>query len=65
MTILIASSAEQQLTISEEIKSNTINVLDISEKTASLSNDLSESSSSLEGLAVSMQDLVSRFKITI
>jgi len=59
----IASAAEEQSAVAEEINRNVVNVRDISLNTAENANQTTQSSSSLKEVASQLQVLVSEFKV--
>lgn len=59
----IASAAEEQSSVAEEINRNVVNVRDIAEKTVDNANSTAESSESLKNVALQLQSLVAEFKV--
>jgi methyl-accepting chemotaxis protein len=59
----IASAAEQQSAVTEEINRSILNVRDISEQTASASEETASSSIELARLGGQLQDMVSKFSV--
>ena len=63
MTMQIASSAEQQTAVTEEINRNIIHISDISLQTAAVSEHTTVAADNLHRLSQNLQDLVTQFKI--
>jgi len=63
MNAQIASAAEEQSCVAEEINRNVMNVSDIAKHTLSNANQTAESSVSLKGVALQLQSLVAEFKV--
>jgi len=63
MNIQIASAAEEQSAVSEEINKNVTNISQISEQTASGAEQTTTSADELARLASELQNLVGQFKI--
>jgi methyl-accepting chemotaxis protein len=59
----IASAAEQQSAVAEEINRSVLNVRDISEQTAGASDETAASSIELARLGHELDDLVKRFRL--
>lgn len=59
----IASAAEQQSSVAEEINRNVVNIVDLSNDTAQASEQTSQASAELSTLAEQLKLLVHRFKI--
>ena len=59
----IASAAEQQSSVAEEINRNVVNIVDLSNDTAQASEQTSQASAELHTLAEQLKQLVHRFKI--
>ena len=59
----IASAAEEQSSVAEEINRNVVNVRDIAEQTVNNASKTAENSVSLKGVASQLQSLVSEFKV--
>ena len=59
----IASAAEEQSSVAEEINRNVVNVRDIAEHTAENTNQSAQSSVALKGVAAQLQSLVAEFKV--
>ena len=59
----IASAAEQQIAVAEEINRSVLNVRDISEQTAGASDETAASSIELARLGHELDDLVKRFRL--
>ena len=59
----IASAAEQQSSVAEEINRNVINIVDLSSNTAQASEQTSQASAELNNLAGQLKQLINRFKI--
>lgn len=59
----IATAAEEQSSVSEEINRNVINIQDISEQTASGAEQTATASAELARLGEQLQDLVGQFKV--
>ncbi|MBB1487434.1 methyl-accepting chemotaxis protein [Oceanospirillum sediminis] len=59
----IASAAEQQSSVAEEINRNVINIVDLSGNTAQASQQTSQASAELNNLAGQLKQLINRFKI--
>jgi methyl-accepting chemotaxis protein len=62
MNTMIASAAEEQSSVTEEINKNIVAISQLAEKTTEASNQTSNSSSQLTELAQDLQVLVSKFK---
>ncbi len=63
MNSQIATAAEQQSAVAEEINRSVLNVRDISEQTAAASEETAASSTELARLGTHLQSLVGRFRI--
>jgi len=63
MNSQIATAAEQQSAVAEEINRSVLNVRDISEQTAAASEETAASSTELARLGTHLQTLVGRFRI--
>ena len=63
MNSQIATAAEQQSAVAEEINRSVLNVRDISEQTSSASEETAASSAELARLGIYLQTLVGRFRI--
>ena len=59
----IASAAEEQSSVAEEINRNVVNVRDIAENTVGNANQTAESSTALKNVAAQLQSLVAEFKV--
>jgi methyl-accepting chemotaxis protein len=59
----IASAAEEQSSVAEEINHNVVNVRDIAERTVTNADKTAKSSVMLNGVASQLQELVSEFKV--
>ena len=59
----IATAAEEQSQVAEEINRNIVNINDVAQTTAEDSNKTAQSSDELIGLAVELKELTSRFKV--
>ena len=59
----IASAAEEQTAVAEEINRSVLNVRDISEQTSSASEETASSSAELARLGIYLQTLVGRFRV--
>jgi methyl-accepting chemotaxis protein len=59
----IATAAEEQSAVTDEINRSVMNVRDISEQTSSASEETAASSVELARLGVHLQGLVGRFKV--
>ena len=59
----IATAAEEQSAVAEEINRSVVNVRDISEQTATASDETAASSIELARLGNELQGLVSRFRV--
>ena len=59
----IATAAEQQSAVAEEINRSVLNVRDVSEQTSAASEETAASSAELARLGVYLQSLVGRFKV--
>ena len=59
----IAAAAEQQSAVAEEISRSVVSVRDISEQTASASDETAKSSLQLKHLGTQLQTMVSRFRV--
>jgi len=60
----IASAAEQQSSVAQEINKNVVNVRDIAEHTVTHANKTAESSEMLKGVAAQLQSLITEFKVS-
>lgn len=63
MNTQIASAAEEQSSVAEEINRNVVNINDMAEMISDGSQQTAKSSNDLEGLASQLQNVVSRFRI--
>jgi methyl-accepting chemotaxis protein len=63
MNSQIATAAEQQSAVAEEINRSVLNVRDISEQTAAASEETATSSTELARLGTHLQALVGRFRV--
>ena len=63
MNSQIATAAEQQSAVAEEINRSVLNVRDISEQTSSASEETASSSAELARLGIYLQTLVGRFRV--
>ena len=63
MNSQIATAAEQQSAVAEEINRSVLNVRDVSEQTSSASEETAASSAELARLGIYLQSLVGRFRI--
>ena len=63
MTAQIASAAEEQSAVSEEINRNISNISQISDNNATGSTQTSAASTQLAGLSVELQQMLSRFRV--
>ncbi|MGY2288806.1 methyl-accepting chemotaxis protein [Pseudomonas sp. SDO528_S397] len=63
MNLQIATAAEQQTAVAEEINRSVLNVRDVSEQTSAASEETAASSAELARLGVYLQSLVGRFRI--
>jgi len=63
MNTQIASAAEEQSAVAEEINRNVVNINDMAEMISDGSQQTAKSSNDLEGLASQLQSVVSRFRI--
>ncbi len=63
MNTQIASAAEEQSAVAEEINRNVVNISQISSETAMDANDMTSISSDLAGQAMDLQELIGRFKL--
>lgn len=63
MNMQIATAAEEQSSVAEEINRSVINVNNIADQSASAVEEMAASSADLARLGQSLQDLVSRFRI--
>jgi methyl-accepting chemotaxis protein len=63
MNTQIATAAEEQSSVAEEINRNITNVSQLGEQNATASNETTASSEELARMAQHLQDLISRFKI--
>ncbi|MGR3887183.1 HAMP domain-containing protein [Pseudomonas sp. 1152_12] len=63
MNSQIATAAEQQSAVAEEINRSVLNVRDVSEQTSSASEETAASTAELARLGIYLQTLVGRFKI--
>lgn len=63
MNLQIATAAEQQSAVAEEINRSVLNVRDVSEQTSAASEETAASSVELARLGTHLQSLVGRFKV--
>ena len=63
MNTQIASAAEEQTAVAEEINRNIVNITQVSNETAVAANATTEASSNLAGLAMELQGLVGQFRL--
>lgn len=63
MSTQIASAAEEQSAVAEEINRNLIRINGIGEQSADASRQSSQAASELSGLSPELRTLVGRFKI--
>ncbi len=63
MNIQIATAAEEQSAVAEEINASVVNVNNIADQSAAAVEETSASSAELARLGQSLQSLVARFKI--
>ena len=63
MNAQIATAAEQQSAVAEEVNRSVLNVRDISEQTAAASEETATSSTELARLGIHLQTLVGRFQV--
>lgn len=63
MNMQIASAADEQSAVAEEINKNIISINDVAEESATAANQTSNASQEMAALADDLQTLVSRFKI--
>ncbi len=63
MNSQIATAAEQQSAVAEEINRSVLNVRDVSEQTSAASEETAASSAELARLGIYLQTLVGRFKV--
>ncbi|XPV18256.1 methyl-accepting chemotaxis protein [Pseudomonas palleroniana] len=63
MNSQIATAAEQQSAVAEEINRSVLNVRDVSEQTSSASEETATSSAELARLGIYLQTLVGRFRV--
>ncbi|PRA30371.1 methyl-accepting chemotaxis protein [Pseudomonas poae] len=63
MNSQIATAAEQQSAVAEEINRSVLNVRDVSEQTSSASEETAASSAELARLGIYLQTLVGRFRV--
>jgi len=63
MNAQIATAAEQQSAVAEEVNRSVLNVRDISEQTAAASEETASSSTELARLGIHLQTLVGRFQV--
>lgn len=63
MNIQIASAAEEQSAVAEEINKNTVNINDMVNETADSSRQTADMSNSLSHLAVNLKQAISLFKL--
>lgn len=59
----IASAAEEQSNVADEINRNVLNVKDVAEHTVKNANNMAGNSTSLHNIAVQLQKLISEFKV--
>lgn len=64
MSMQIATAAEEQTSVAEEINRSIINVNNVSDQSASAVEEMSASSADLARLGQQLQDLVSQFKVS-
>lgn len=63
MNAQIASAAEEQTAVSEEVNRNVVNISQVAEETAACSRQISESGEGVSRLASQLQGLAGKFKI--
>ncbi len=63
MNLQIASAAEEQSQVAEEINRNIINISEVAEKSAEGAQQTSVASEELQQLSVQLQDLIGRFQV--
>jgi methyl-accepting chemotaxis protein len=63
MNMQIASAAQEQTAVAEEINRNIVNISEVSDQTAHATQQLSQSSAELSHLASDLQSLVNKFKV--
>lgn len=63
MTVQIATAAEEQRAVTEEINHNIVNISQVTEQTASSTQQIADASEDLAKLASQMQSLVEEFKV--
>ena len=63
MNMQIASAAQEQTAVAEEINRNIVNISEVSDQTAHATQQLSQSSAELSHLAIDLQSLVNQFKV--
>lgn len=64
MNTQIATAVEEQTAVAEEINRNTIKINDLAAETLSVTRTSSESSNELEGLAMRLHDLATKFRVS-
>jgi len=62
MNFQIASAAEEQSSVSEEINHNVVNISQVAEQNAAAAENLAQASQELDQLAGSLRNLISQFK---
>jgi len=63
MNLQIASAAEEQSMVAEEVNRNVVNISQISHETAIAARATTETSGNLAGLAMDLQEQISQFKL--
>ncbi len=63
MNTQIASAAEEQSAVSEDINRNVVNIAQVADETATAANKTTETSGTLATLAMELQGLIGRFRL--
>ena len=63
MNIQIASAAEEQSAVAEEVNRNVIVINDVAEQNAEAVNQITGSSEELSRMAISLQEMIAQFKV--
>ena len=63
MNIQIASAAEEQSAVAEEINRNVVNITQIADETAEGAQESTDTSQSLAAMAVQLRSMISQFKV--
>jgi len=63
MNLQIASAAEEQSAVAEEVNRNVITINEVAEQNATAVNQITASSEELSKMAVGLQEMIARFKV--